>query len=80
MNLWYKDRNTKSTKLVKSLYGLKQALEEWHEKFEKVILLNNFRIHQSDKCVYSKLNGKCGVIICLYVDNMLIFGTNLESI
>ncbi|GJU48255.1 zinc finger, CCHC-type containing protein [Tanacetum coccineum] len=35
------------------------------------------RINQADKCVYSKFDesGK-GVIICLYVDDMLIFGTD----
>jgi hypothetical protein len=70
----------KVCKLVKSLYGLKQAPKQWHEKFDKVILSNGFRIHQSDKCVYSKFIGNKGVIICLYVDDMLIFGTDLESI
>ena len=31
----------------------------------------------SDSCVYSKLIGSDCVLICLYVDDMLIFGTNL---
>ena len=29
-----------------------------------------------DKCMYNKLNNSEGVIICLYVDNLLIFGTS----
>ena len=29
-----------------------------------------------DKCMYNKLNNNEGVIICLYVDNLLIFGTS----
>ena len=34
-------------------------------------------INQSDKCVYSKFDDSGnGVIICLYVDDMLIFGTD----
>ncbi|XP_074300561.1 uncharacterized protein LOC141631838 [Silene latifolia] len=64
----------KVCKLIKSLYGLKQAPEQWHHKFDEVVLSNGYRLNQSDKCVYSKFddNGN-GVIICLYVDNMLIF-------
>ena len=70
----------KVCKLVKSLYSLKQAQKQWHEKFYKVIVSNGFRIHESDKCVYSRFNRNKGVIICLYVDDMLIFGTNSVSI
>ena len=64
----------KVCKLIKSLYGLKQAPKQWHKKFDKVIISNGYRIHELDKCVYSKFSGKRGVVICLYV------GTNLEII
>ena len=67
-------------RLVKSLYGLKQAPKQWHEKFDRVILSCGFKINDSDKCVYIKqLVGAC-VILCLYVDDILIFGTNLHVI
>ncbi|GJV54813.1 zinc finger, CCHC-type containing protein [Tanacetum coccineum] len=64
----------KVCKLVKLLYGLKQAPKQWHQKFDEVVLSSGFLLNQSDKCVYSKFDdsGK-GVIICLYVDDMLIF-------
>ncbi|GJR41665.1 zinc finger, CCHC-type containing protein [Tanacetum coccineum] len=67
----------KVCKLIKSLYGLKQAPKQWHQKFDEVILSNGYLLNQADKCVYSKFDetGK-EVIICLYVDNMLIFGTD----
>ena len=67
-------------KFVKSLYELKQTPKQWNEKVDKGILSNGLRIHQSDKCVYSKFNDKHGVIIYLYVDDMLIFDTDLKSI
>ncbi|KAJ9553541.1 hypothetical protein OSB04_017587 [Centaurea solstitialis] len=67
----------KVCKLVKSLYGLKQAPKQWHQKFDEVILSSGFKLNQSDKCVYSRFDSSgSGVIICLYVDDMLIFGTN----
>ncbi|GKC99170.1 zinc finger, CCHC-type containing protein [Tanacetum coccineum] len=67
----------KVCKLINSLYGLKQAPKQWHQKFDEVVLLNGYLLNQADKCVYSNFDetGK-GVIICLYVDDMLIFSTN----
>ncbi|GJT20674.1 zinc finger, CCHC-type containing protein [Tanacetum coccineum] len=67
----------KVCKLIKSLYGLKQAPKQWHQKFDEVVLSNGYLLNQADKCVYSKFDktGK-GVIIYLYVDGMLIFGTD----
>ena len=70
----------KVCKLVKSLYGLKQAPKQWHEKFDSVVLSNGFSHNSADRCIYSKFTKDYGVIICLYVDDMLIIGTNLEGI
>ena len=33
-----------------------------------------------DKCVYTKIVGNACIIVCLYVDDMLILGTNIEII
>ncbi|GJY26243.1 zinc finger, CCHC-type containing protein [Tanacetum coccineum] len=67
----------KVCKLVKSFYELKQAPKQWHQKFDEVVLSNGYLFNQTDKCVYSSFDasGK-GVIICLYVNDMLIFGTD----
>ncbi|GKD00676.1 zinc finger, CCHC-type containing protein, partial [Tanacetum coccineum] len=71
----------KVCKLVKLLYGLKQAPKQWHKKFDEVVLSSGFHLNQSDKYVYRKFDSsdKC-VIICLYVDDMLIFGTNQDQV
>nr|ABA93582.1 retrotransposon protein, putative, Ty1-copia subclass [Oryza sativa Japonica Group] len=39
-----------------------------------------FAVNEADKCVYYRHGGGEGVILCLYVDDILIFGTNLEVI
>jgi hypothetical protein len=64
--------------LVKSLYGLKQAPKQWHEKFDKVILLNGFHYNGVDKCMYSKFTKDFGMIVCFYVDDMLIFSKGIS--
>jgi len=62
------------------LYGLKQALKQWHEKLDNILLCDSFSTNDVDKCVYTKSeNGEC-VIICLYVDDMLIFGTCIDIV
>jgi len=67
-------------KLIKFLYGLKQAPKQWHEKFDEVILLNGFHHNGADKCMYFKFSKDFGVIIYLYVDDMLIFSTDMIRI
>ena len=66
--------------LVKSLYGLKQAPKQCHEKFDCAVISEGFKINECDKCIYMKNTNKGYVIICLYVDDMLIIGSNIEII
>jgi hypothetical protein len=67
-------------KLLKSLYGLKQAPKQWHEKFDRTLTYADFLVNEADTCVYYRYGGGEGVILCLYVDDILIFGTNLNVI
>ncbi|GKD80123.1 zinc finger, CCHC-type containing protein [Tanacetum coccineum] len=54
-----------------------EAPKQWHQKFDEVVLSNGYLLNQADNCVYSKFDESSkGVIICLYVDDMLIFGTD----
>lgn len=71
----------KVCKLIKSLYGLKQAPKQWHQKFDEVVLSNGFKLHNSDKCIYSKFDDNSQVvIICLYVDDILICGADMSQV
>jgi hypothetical protein len=65
---------------VKSLYGLKQALKQWHEKFHVTLISEGFSVNEANWCVYYHHGGGQGVIFCLYVDDVLIFGTSLDVI
>ena len=57
----------KVCKLNKSLFGLKQASKQWHEKFDNSLLKNGFLYVEVDKCVYTKCieKKKCNhCIVC----------------
>jgi len=73
-------QENKVHKLIKFLYGLKQAPKQWYEKFVSSLEKNGFTVNNSNSCAYSRLFGSDYVIICLYVDDILIFGTNLCAI
>jgi hypothetical protein len=67
-------------KLLKSLYGLKQASKQWHEKFNRILTSTGFAINEADICVYYQHGGGQEIILCLYVDDILNFGINIEVI
>ena len=75
-----KGQEHKVYKLVKSLYGLKQAPKQWHKKFDSVMIKDGFTMNEFDKCVYTKTVRNACIIVSLYVDDMLILGTNIEII
>ena len=73
-------QENKVCKLVRSLYGLKQAPKQWYDKFHQTIISYGFLINNADACVYSKTDDLGCVFLCLYVDDMLIFGTNIDIV
>ncbi|KAK8936988.1 hypothetical protein KSP39_PZI012089 [Platanthera zijinensis] len=75
-----KDQKDKVCKLDKSIYGLKQAPKMWHMKFDQVVKSLGFQSSLSDKCLYHRSLSNQTVIICLYVDDMLILRSNLAAI
>ena len=47
-----------------------------HDKFDKTLRSAGFIVNEADKCGYYHFDGGQGVIMCLYVDDILISGTN----
>ncbi|KAK1661489.1 hypothetical protein QYE76_049648 [Lolium multiflorum] len=43
-------------------------------------VVKGFVVNDADKCVYYRHGGGEGVILCLYVDDILIFGTSMKVI
>ncbi|KAG9444915.1 hypothetical protein H6P81_016255 [Aristolochia fimbriata] len=68
-------------KLKRSLYGLKQAPRQWYLKFDRFMLDIGFTRSNADHCVYlQRFNDGDYIILTLYVDDMLVAGTNMKKI
>lgn len=72
--------NNNIVKLRKSLYGLKKSPKQWNEKFNSIMIKENFIKSKADSCLYIKCNGKYKIYVLLYVDDILTFGTEENSV
>ncbi|KAG9446519.1 hypothetical protein H6P81_012647 [Aristolochia fimbriata] len=74
-------KESRVCKLKRSLYGLKQALRQWYLKFDRFMLDIGFARSNADHCVYlQRFNDGDYIILTLYVDDMLVAGTNMKKI
>lgn len=67
-------------KLIQSLYGMHQSGHNWHNLIDEDLMRHGVRRSEHDPCVYFKLKDrKEWLVICLYVDDLLIGGDD-ESV
>ena len=58
-------------KLVKSLYGLKQAGREWQHYLRNILVDDcGFTVLKADEACYMKRDGKSWVMMCTFVDDI----------
>ena len=57
-----------------------QAPKQWHKKFNRTLTSAGFVVNEADKCVYYRYGGGEGVALCLYVDDILVFGNSANAI
>ena len=68
-------------RVKKKLNGLKKAPRQWHLKFDSFMHEHGYRRCHSDHCVYfNRLDNDNYIILCLYVDDMLVDGSNMDPI
>ena len=65
-------------RLVKGLYGLKQSGRVWNTTFQTTLTSLGFARLSGDNSVF--LNENSGVIIALYVDDLLIFSKEMKPL
>ncbi|KAK1420482.1 hypothetical protein QVD17_22111 [Tagetes erecta] len=77
---YFNDSKTKVCKLVKSIYGLKQASRNWNEKLTKTLIDIGFVQSKSDYSLYVKTHGDNISILLVYVDDIILTGNNQSEI
>jgi hypothetical protein len=64
--------------LKKILYGLKKSPRQWYLKFDRFMIEQDYNRYHYDHFVYFKrLENGSYIIFLLYVDDMLVAGSNM---
>ena len=73
-----KGQEQKVCKLLRSIYGLKQASRSWNLRFDETIKSYGFDQNVDEPCVYKYIKDKKVVFLVLYVDDILLIGNDVE--
>lgn len=74
-----KSKNDKC-KLLKSLYGLKQASRQWNIKFDTFLRKFNLAPSSADPCIYRGYIDNVFVFLALYVDDGLLIAETKDAL
>jgi hypothetical protein len=67
-------------KLLKSLYGLKQASRKWYEKLTGFLLQQGYKQSASDHSLFILYNDACFTALLVYVDDVILAGNSITEI
>lgn len=67
-------------KLLKSLYGLRQAPRCWFQKFASVLLAYGFKQAHSDHSLFLFVQSQSFIAVLVYVDDILVAGNDVTAI
>jgi Reverse transcriptase (RNA-dependent DNA polymerase) len=67
----------KICKLLRSIYGLKQASRSWNLRFDEEVKKFDFIKCEEESCVYRKTSGSVIVFLIFYVDDILLMGNDI---
>lgn len=67
-------------KLIKALYGLRQAPRAWYARLSRCLEELGFIRCPYEHAVYTRREGKEVLVVAVYVDDLLITGTNVDNI
>nr|GEX11480.1 ribonuclease H-like domain, reverse transcriptase, RNA-dependent DNA polymerase [Tanacetum cinerariifolium] len=79
-NKWERQDNGKVYRLIKALYGLRQAPRAWNIKLDNTLKSLNFKKCALEQAIYTKTSKDSTLLIGVYVDDLIITGTLKEEI
>ena len=76
----YTSEGEQVKRLLKSLYGLKQAGRKWYETLSRALSDLGFQVNNADPGVFSSHVNNHTTILAIHVDDCLITGSSPELI
>ncbi|XP_016690648.1 uncharacterized protein [Gossypium hirsutum] len=76
----FQDNEDKVYLLKKALYGLKQAPRAWNSRIDDHLVGLGFQKSQFELTLYVKHEGTNTLVISVYVDDLLITGSNIDQV
>ena len=67
-------------KLLRTIYGLRQASRRWNIRFDETIKEFGFIKNIDEPCVYKKVSGSAVTFLVLYVDDILLIGNDIPML
>lgn len=71
---------SKVCKLLKSLYGLKQASRKWYERLTNLLVSLGFKQAHSDHSLFTNITSSSYVALLIYVDDIVLVGDCLHQL
>ncbi|KAG8983720.1 hypothetical protein FRB90_005811, partial [Tulasnella sp. 427] len=68
----FDDGSGRVCRLIKTLYGLKQAGREWNTKFNQDMINIGFTRSKADPCVYTRITEKRVTVVTVWVDDLIL--------
>nr|GFA72928.1 ribonuclease H-like domain, reverse transcriptase, RNA-dependent DNA polymerase [Tanacetum cinerariifolium] len=78
-NKWERQDNRKVYRLIKALYGLRQAPRAWNIKLNNTLKSLNFKKYALEQAIYTKISKDSTLLIGVYVDDLIITGTRKQD-
>lgn len=76
----HKEKPNWVLRLTKSLYGLKQAPHAWNKRFDEIMNSLDMIRSACDPCLYYRRKETSILVLGLYVDDILLFGTYEQDV